>query len=231
VQNLELIVLGLVPAADLLDLRDGLVLLQELRVPGLHLLLQAIPLGAEPGPGVPQALQLSLGQGAAGVGPAHTHTHTHTHTNNAGWVRVCMRVCACVRACMRVCVCMCACVPGQLSLQLARFLSQVCDAFLLSFSLIGHFLFLLNIAVPLLAHQLLWKQIITRLPTSRVLRPPEPPRRHGYLSAGPPSLEVFLQQTLVRLQGAEPLGMLGDGELEGSDVSLQLTHLGREELP
>ena len=48
-------------------------------------------------------------------------------------------------------------VPGQFRLQLGRFLCHVRDAFLLSFSLIGQFLFLLNIAVLLLVHQLLWK--------------------------------------------------------------------------
>ena len=70
VLHLQLLVLGLVAAADLLDLSDGLVLLQDIVVLALRVLLQAVPLRAQPGHIVLEPQQLGLGRVTAGVGPA-----------------------------------------------------------------------------------------------------------------------------------------------------------------
>lgn len=66
--DLQLLVLGLVAASDLLHLCDGLDLLLDVVVFSLQFFLQRVSLRCETAHGVSQRLQLRLGGVTAGAG-------------------------------------------------------------------------------------------------------------------------------------------------------------------
>lgn len=64
----ELVVLSLVASSNLLHLGDGLVLLQNILVLGLHVFLQSVSLRRQTGHRVSEGLQLRLSRVTAGAG-------------------------------------------------------------------------------------------------------------------------------------------------------------------